>query len=230
MTQVTVDDMVDAIREAERPVTARDIAESVGVTRQAISKRRDELEEDDRVVSGKVGQATAYWLAAWHEQVEPELPASAPSPQPSTEETDSDDGLLRRIFDFGTGDGMSVPGVMVLLAIFVGIPFFAGLLLRRAGRWVQQPFVSLLQQYFDDDRIGVEFVITFFAIFGTEIAVLAVLAAFLGFPQVAFAGFTTGLAFATVASYLFIGWVLWAVAAAVSWSISSRVFQSEATA
>lgn len=227
MQQVTVDDMVDVIREAGQPVTAGDIAEAVGVTRQAIGKRRAELEQDDRIESGKVGQATAYWLAEWKERTKPELPASAPPPQTRGEGSSNDEGFLRRIFNFGTDEGMTMPGVIVLLAVFVGIPFFAGLVLRRAGKWVQEPFVSLLKQYFDDEGVSVKFMITFLTIFGLEIAALAMVAAFLGFPKVAFAGITTGLALGAVASYLFIGWVVWAVAAAMSWSISTRVIRSE---
>lgn len=60
--KVTVDDMVEAIRRADRPVTARDIASACEVTRQTISNYRDELEADNRIEHGQVGTATAYWF------------------------------------------------------------------------------------------------------------------------------------------------------------------------
>lgn len=61
--KVTVDEMVHAVKEAEKPLTARDIANKIGVTRQTISNHRDDLESDARVEYGKVGNATAYWFA-----------------------------------------------------------------------------------------------------------------------------------------------------------------------
>lgn len=65
MPRVTVDDMVDAIREAApKPLTASGIADATGVTQQAISARREELEADYRVEYGQVGNATAYWIAS----------------------------------------------------------------------------------------------------------------------------------------------------------------------
>jgi hypothetical protein len=60
--KVTVDDMVGAVEELGRPCTKQDIADRTGVSRQTIANHADELESDDRIRSGKVGTAKAYWL------------------------------------------------------------------------------------------------------------------------------------------------------------------------
>jgi len=60
---VTLEEMVEAVRDADRPLTRGDIAERVGVTRQALDARQDELEADPRLTYDQIGNARAYWIA-----------------------------------------------------------------------------------------------------------------------------------------------------------------------
>lgn len=78
---VTVDKMVNVIRESDRPaLTKKEIAEGIGVSWQAIDNHEAELEDDPRVEHGKIGQATTYWLAP---------DADTPTPQPGQSDGDS---------------------------------------------------------------------------------------------------------------------------------------------
>jgi hypothetical protein len=72
--KVTVDDMVNAIEDAERPCTKQDIADRTGVTRPTIINYEDELKQDPRVEFGKVGSATAYWSAKGPAPTQPPAP------------------------------------------------------------------------------------------------------------------------------------------------------------
>lgn len=136
--KVTVDDMVQAVRQADKPVTARDIAEACGVTRQTISNYRDDLEEDGRIEHGKVGSATAYWLAEEDGSVNTRPPSDGPrqgrrdgavDEAAERESADSQDdetgsqGFIERLFAAGE---MDLPGVVLILLI-VGVVGFAAL-------------------------------------------------------------------------------------------------------
>jgi hypothetical protein len=135
--KVTVDDMVQAIRQADKPVTAREIAEACDVTRQTISNYRDDLEEDGRIEHGKVGTATAYWLAEEDGSVNtrppgdgprqgrrdgtPDEPAKRESADSQEDETGSQ-GFIQRLF---ASDGMDLPGVMLILLLVAVVGFAA---------------------------------------------------------------------------------------------------------
>lgn len=135
--KVTVDDMVQAIRQADKPVTAREIAEACDVTRQTISNYRDDLEEDGRIEHGKVGTATAYWLAEEDGSVNTRPPSDGPGQgrrdgtrdEPakresadSQEDETGSQGFIQRLF---ASDGMDLPGVMLILLLVAVVGFAA---------------------------------------------------------------------------------------------------------
>jgi len=60
----TEDRIIEQFRQAETPfLTAVDIAEAIGMTRQGVNQRLKQLEERGVVERKKVGsRAVAYWL------------------------------------------------------------------------------------------------------------------------------------------------------------------------
>lgn len=60
--KVKLGDMIQAIKTADKPLTASDIAEATGVTQQAISKRKNEIEQHPRIEYDQIGNARAYWI------------------------------------------------------------------------------------------------------------------------------------------------------------------------
>lgn len=136
------DRVVDALNDSPRPfVTTSDIADYLGVTAQAIRDNASELESHPDIEKGKVAQSSVYWLADSDppEQVtdhtagrggfEETRPDPEPEPtEPDTTEsetgTDSENesgGILDRLF---AGDGMALPGV-VLILLAVLLPLMA---------------------------------------------------------------------------------------------------------
>lgn len=97
--KATVDKMIKAIRESDKPaLTKQDIADGVGVSWQTINNHEQELEDDPRVQSGKVGKAKVYWLPVKYDpdklDGEPQTPGPDERPdisgivQPPTDSTE----------------------------------------------------------------------------------------------------------------------------------------------
>lgn len=137
MPRVTIDDMVRALRESDKPLTASGIGEATGISMQAVAKRRDELESDGRVAYGKVGGATAYWIAdharedadggadsadTGRDPPQPKDPVE-PRPQTATSESERGNGWgIRRLLEDVTNNLATitfVATVALLLEIFV---------------------------------------------------------------------------------------------------------------
>lgn len=59
--KASLSDMVAAIRDADRPVTASEVAEGAGVTKRTVNNYKEELKSHDEIEAETVGGATAYW-------------------------------------------------------------------------------------------------------------------------------------------------------------------------
>ena len=65
MARVSDDEIISLFREAEDPIlTAGDVSEAVGVTRQAINSRLHRLNSEGRLEAREVGaRARIWWLS-----------------------------------------------------------------------------------------------------------------------------------------------------------------------
>lgn len=66
----TVDEMVTAVLEADKPLTTTGVADRAGVSDQTVRNYLDEFKEDGRVEYGQVGRGVAFWPAGAYDDGE----------------------------------------------------------------------------------------------------------------------------------------------------------------
>lgn len=118
---VPAEDMVDVIREAGRsPVTEGDIAEEVGVSKQTVANRREEIKETPGVQFREIDRANAYWWdppgdgdTAPFESEGGRPPEDVHVPESDVESDSSE-----------PRDPMMLPGVFLLMLAIVGPVYF----------------------------------------------------------------------------------------------------------
>lgn len=230
--KASVDEMIDVVLDADRPLTEADIGERVGVTRRTVSNHREELQNHPAIEYGKVGRATAYWVA--DESAEPPDMGGGVAPGETMDGSEeSNDGLLERLKRLTTSedDRMAMPGVYILLVAFTAAPVFIGILFIALGSWVLRPFSELYDAIQADEPLGATFYATFFAVIGGEFVALGAVAMALGLHRTALLASASGVALAGIGAFALLGAAfVWAIATAAAWSIADRVSQRGAPA
>jgi len=132
---VTPDVVTEALGEVDRPfVTTGDVADKLGVTKQAVRNHHEELNQASGLESGKVGRQRVYWLAddSVPEQVtqtesEPRTP-EPPEREPEPQTGDDDESYFWRLITqrirsverhrhLITVLSLAIPGLMTAVAV-----------------------------------------------------------------------------------------------------------------
>lgn len=215
--KVNIEELVDVIQEAEKPVTEPEIAERYGVSRPSINRYREELQEHPAVEHGKVGRATAYWVPE-----DPGEPPGGGGAAPGGRE-DSSGGFLERLRQFSfEDDRIPLPGLMLILVAVALTGWVVGEVAVRFGHWLRRPFDASTDP--DGELLGP----AYFGAFLLQLGVLwvggmAVVGAVVGTPTFAEYGLLGGVSFAIVGiTYAISGIVVAALSAALSWSTTTR--------
>jgi hypothetical protein len=129
---VTPDSVAEAVAAVDRPFASTgDLSDRLGVTKQAIRNRHDELAESSRLEHGKVGRQRVYWLSE-RETAPSAVENTAPPapPQEASKPADSGDnkGLLERLFTslphFGSpAELWFLTALAAVLGLLLGVVF-----------------------------------------------------------------------------------------------------------
>lgn len=213
---VRIDELVEIVLEADRPLTEPDIAERYGVSRPSINRHREELQERPEIEHGKVGRAMAYWS-------KDETPAPGGGGAPPGEREDSSGGFLERLRQFSFDDDrIPLPGLMLILVAVALTGWVVGEVAVRFGHWLRRPFDASTDP--DSEHFGAAYFGAFLLQLGALwVGGMAAIGAVVGTPTFAQFGVLGGVSFAIVGiTYAVAGIVVAALSAALSWSTTTR--------